>query len=58
VTLNEFYKLKAFGRLYADPDARPEMIIHPAIPASEGNQMSAGDLIELVRSTIEGAYRP
>ncbi len=57
VTLNELYKLKPLGRLYADPDAKPEIIIHPAISGSVADQMSDEDLISQVRETIERVYQ-
>lgn len=58
ITLNELFKLKPLGRIYADPDARPEMIIHPAIKASVADQMGDEALIHHVRETVERAYRP
>ena len=58
VTLNELYKLKPFGRLYADPDAKPELVIHPAITGSAADQMNDQDLINQVRETIERVYQP
>jgi len=58
VTLNGLYQLKPFGRLYADPDAKPEMVIHPAIGASIAAQMSDAELISLVKGTVESTYQP
>jgi len=58
VTLNGLFQLKPFGRLYADPDAKPEMIIHPAIRASVAGQMRDEKLISLVKETVESTYRP
>jgi 1-acyl-sn-glycerol-3-phosphate acyltransferase len=58
VTLNGLYKLKPFGRLYADPDAEPEMVIHPAVRASVASQLSNNELIGVVRDTVASAYRP
>jgi hypothetical protein len=58
VTLNELFRFKPFGRLHADPDAKPEMVIHPAIKAASENLMSDEELISLVRETVENSYRP
>jgi len=58
VTLNGLFQLKPFGRLYADPDAKPEMVIHPAIRASIAAQFSDEELIGLVKETVESTYRP
>lgn len=58
ITLNEFYRFKPFGRLYADPDARPEIVIHPAIKAASVEKMSDDELISLVRETVENSYQP
>jgi 1-acyl-sn-glycerol-3-phosphate acyltransferase len=58
VTLNGLFQLKPFGRLYADPDAKPEMVIHPAIRASVAGQMSDEELIAFVKETVESTYRP
>ena len=58
VTLNGLFQLKPFGRLYADPDAKPEMVIHPAIRASIAGQMSDEELIGVVKGTVESVYRP
>jgi len=58
VTLNGLYQLKPLGRIYADPDARPEMIIHPAVSASIASQMSDEELIRVVTDTIGNEYLP
>ena len=58
ITLNGLFQLKPFGRLYADPDAKTEMVIHPAIRASIASQMRDEELIRLVRDTVENSYRP
>jgi 1-acyl-sn-glycerol-3-phosphate acyltransferase len=58
VTLNGLFRLKPFGRLYADPDAKPEMVIHPAIKSSVADQMSDEELISVVKETVESVYRP
>jgi 1-acyl-sn-glycerol-3-phosphate acyltransferase len=58
VTLNGLYHLKPVGRLYADPDADPHMIIHPPMASSVANNMSDETLIAAVRDTIASVYRP
>ena len=58
VTLNGLFQLKPFGRLYADPDAKPEMVIHPAISASIADRMSDEELKSFVEETVESAYIP
>ena len=58
VTLNGLYQLKPMRRLYADPDAKPEMVIHPFVSASAAGRMSDEELIRVVRDTIVMAYRP
>jgi 1-acyl-sn-glycerol-3-phosphate acyltransferase len=58
ITLNGLFQLKTFGRIYADPDAKPEMIIHPPIRADIAGQMSDEALISHVRETIVGVYQP
>ena len=58
VTLNGLFHLKPLGRIYADPDAKPEMVIHPAVSASVADQMSDKELIGVVRKTVESAYQP
>lgn len=58
VTLNGFFQLKPLGRFHLDPDAKPEMVIHPAVSALTANRMSDDELITLVRDTIASAYRP
>lgn len=58
ITLNGLYQLKPLGRFYADPDAKPEMVIHPAIKASVASQMNEDELICVVREIVESAYQP
>jgi 1-acyl-sn-glycerol-3-phosphate acyltransferase len=58
VTLNGLYQLKPMGRIYADPDADPQMIIHPPLSAPVASQMSDEQIIDAVRDTISSGYRP
>lgn len=58
VTLNGLYHLKPVGRIYADPDADPQMIIHPPLNSTVAAQMSDEELIDAVRDTISSGYRP
>jgi 1-acyl-sn-glycerol-3-phosphate acyltransferase len=58
VTLNGLYHLKPVGRIYADPDAEPHMIIHPAVRSSVAATMTDEELIAAVRDTIQSAYQP
>lgn len=58
VTLNGLYQFKPFGRFYADPDAKPEIVIHPAIKASIANRMSDEELMGFMKETVENTYVP
>ena len=58
VTLNGLYRLKPMRRFYADPDAKPEMIIHPAVSSSTACKMSDEELLITVKSIINSSYQP
>lgn len=58
VSLNGLFQFKPFRRLYADPRAKPEMIIHQAIKSSVAHQMSDEELIAFVTHTVESVYHP
>jgi 1-acyl-sn-glycerol-3-phosphate acyltransferase len=58
VTLNGFYQLKPVRRLYADPDAQIEMIIHPPVDHVALAQMSDQEVLSTAHDLIASAYRP
>jgi 1-acyl-sn-glycerol-3-phosphate acyltransferase len=58
VTLNGFYQLKPAGRLYLDPRAQPEMIIHPPVGGAAIRRMGEAGLLATARETIVSDYRP
>ena len=58
VTLNGFYRLKPVKRLYIDPDAEPEVVIHRPINSSEICKMSDTELLESTVATIKSVYTP
>lgn len=58
VTLNGFYQLKPVKRLYIDPDAEPEVVIHRPISSSEVGKMSDRELLENTVATIKSVYTP
>lgn len=58
VTLNGFYQLKPMKRVYLDPDAEPEIIIHKPIGHSVVEGMGDDELIEMTPGLIDGVYKP
>jgi len=58
VTLNGLYQLKPVGRLYADPAAKPEMVIHAPLRNSEARRMNDGELLLFAETVIASGYRP
>ena len=58
VTLNGMYQLKPVRRLYADPRAEIEMIIHPAVSHATIDEMDDGQLLALAYDAIARTYRP
>jgi 1-acyl-sn-glycerol-3-phosphate acyltransferase len=58
VTLNGMYQFKPVRRLYADPQAELEMIIHPPVHHATISEMDDGELLALAYSAIASTYRP
>lgn len=58
VTLNGLFHFKPVGRIYADPGACPEMVIHTAVCSPAAGQMSDEELIRTVRDKISSVYFP
>jgi 1-acyl-sn-glycerol-3-phosphate acyltransferase len=58
ITLNGLYKLKPVKRLYLDPDAELEMVIHTPINNSVARQMTDEALLTTVHSLINSVYQP
>jgi 1-acyl-sn-glycerol-3-phosphate acyltransferase len=58
VTLNGFYRLKPVDRIYLDPDARPEVIIHKPISYSLLMKMNDEEVRNMAESLIKSAYVP
>jgi len=58
VTLSGFYRLKPVNRMYLDPDAEPEVIIHKPISNSAARDMSDEELLKMTVDVIERLYRP
>lgn len=58
VTLRGFYRLKPINRMYLDPDAEPEVIVHQPIGNSLATGMSDNELLEMTVGLIKGAYEP
>jgi 1-acyl-sn-glycerol-3-phosphate acyltransferase len=58
VTLNGFYRLKPVNRLYIDPDAEPEVVIHRPISSSETCKMNDRELLEKTVAVIKSVYTP
>lgn len=58
VTFNGLYQLKPLKRLYLDPDAEPEMVIHTPVSNSTARQMSDVELLTMVHSVIGSVYHP
>ena len=57
VTLNGLYQLKPMRRLYIDPDAEPEMVIHAPVCNSTARQMSDKELAKMVQRVIDRAIQ-
>jgi 1-acyl-sn-glycerol-3-phosphate acyltransferase len=58
VTLNGLFQLKPATRIYADPAAAPEMIIHPPVSHARLSQLSDEGVLELAHGLIASVYRP
>jgi len=58
VTLNGVFHLKPMRRFYLDPDAQPEIIIHPPVSNETARQMSDEELLTMVQNIIGSVYRP
>ena len=58
VTANGFFQLKPANRIYLDPAASLELVIHPPIPNAAARKMGDEELIHKVRNQISQAYRP
>lgn len=58
ITLRGFYQLKPVNRIYMDPDAEPEVIIHHPVGQAEIKSMSDDELLGMTLSLIQGDYRP
>ena len=58
VTLNGLYRLKPMKRLYMDPEAELELIIHAPIHNSTARQMRDEELLTMVSSVIGSVHRP
>ncbi len=58
VTANGFYQLKPVKRVYLDPNADLEIIVHDPIANSEFRKMSKGEATTKSEEIIKAAYRP
>ncbi len=58
VTLNGLYRLKPVKRLFIDPDAQPEMVIHAPLSRTTVSQMSDEELSAEALRIIASVYRP
>jgi 1-acyl-sn-glycerol-3-phosphate acyltransferase len=58
VTLNGLFQLKPATRIYADPAADPEMIIHPALSQARLRELDDEQVLQLARDLIASVYRP
>jgi len=58
VTLNGMYQLKPVRRLYADPAAKPELVIHEALRNSEARSMTDDELLHFAEAAISSSYKP
>jgi len=58
VTLNGLFHFKPVGRIYADPAAEPEMIIHPPVGHAQLLELSDEQVLQLAHDLIASAYRP
>jgi len=58
VTLNGFYRLKPVKRMHLDPDAQPEIIIHPPLENARARQMDDRELLAAAVNTIQSVYVP
>jgi 1-acyl-sn-glycerol-3-phosphate acyltransferase len=57
LTLNGFYDLKPKNRFYIDFGAKLEVIIHKPIPREELIDKTDNEIVDIVKSVIESAYR-
>jgi 1-acyl-sn-glycerol-3-phosphate acyltransferase len=57
VTLNGFYDLKPKTRFYIDFGSRLEVVIHKPIPREDLIDKSDREIIDMVKTVIESAYR-
>jgi 1-acyl-sn-glycerol-3-phosphate acyltransferase len=58
VTLNGLFQLKPMKRFTIDPDAEPEVIIHPPISNVTARQMGDEEFLSMVESIVGNIYRP
>jgi 1-acyl-sn-glycerol-3-phosphate acyltransferase len=58
ITANGFYTLKPANRIYLDPFAELEVIIHPAISNSQIRGMTDEMLVTTVESLVGSEYQP
>lgn len=58
VTANGFYQFKPVRRVYVDPSANLELIVHEAIKSSDIMKMGDQNLLKRVEETIRTCYRP
>ncbi len=58
VTLNGFYRLKPVKRMTLDPDAQPEVIIHPPMDNATAREMDDKELLAAAVEVIQSVYVP
>ncbi len=58
VTLNGLYQLKPMRRFYLDPDAQPEMVIHPPVRNESVRGMRDDEVLTMAQSIVASVYRP
>jgi 1-acyl-sn-glycerol-3-phosphate acyltransferase len=58
VTANGFFRLKPANRMYIDPAAPLELIVHAPLRNATLREMTDDDAMEKIRRMIAGEYRP
>lgn len=58
ISLNGFYQLKPVNRFYLDPDADPEIVIHPPISNEDARSMHVRALLQISTEVIQSSYQP
>lgn len=58
VTANGFYQFKPVRRVYVDPSANLELVVHEAIKSGDILKMDDQNLVKRVEKTIRTCYRP